>query len=66
MDVVKYAALERIVVTAQEGFWCISGHFNEAGSYVPLCELKRIGKREDTAVRGIDKFAEENGHNEKA
>ncbi len=56
MDIVKYAALERVVVTAHDGYWCIAGHFEDGGGYVPLCELKRIGKREDTAIRGIDKF----------
>ena len=58
-DVYKYAALQRVSVEHSRGFWWLTGYFDEDQAYHALPQIRRIGKRDDTAVRHIDTFADE-------
>ena len=58
MDVKKYAALEHVFVDKISDIWYIIGYLSANGKYhsVKRGNWKRIGKKDATAIKGIDKF----------
>jgi len=56
MDVRKYAALNDIFVDNPFGMWRIIGFLEADGRYHSLRNWKDIGKKDATAIKGIDKF----------
>ena len=56
MDVRKYAALQNIFVDNPFGMWRIIGFIDSKEQYHSLRKWKDIGKKDDTAIRNIDKF----------
>ena len=58
VDVRKYAALNDIFVDNPFGMWRIIGYLDPDGRYVSLRNWKDVGKKDETAIRNIDKFKE--------
>ena len=56
MDIRKYAALQDVFVDNPFGTWRIIGVFAPDGRYVSLRKWKDVGKKDETAIRNIDKF----------
>ena len=58
MDVRKYAALNNVLVDKVSDIWFIIGYISPNGKYHSVTRMnwKRIGKKDETAIRGIDKF----------
>ena len=56
MDVRKYAALQDVFVDNPFGTWRIIGYLESNGRYQSLRKWKDVGKKDETAVRNIDKF----------
>lgn len=56
MDVRKYAALNDLFVDKVSDIWFIIGHLSANGKYHSVKNWKRIGKKDETAIKGIDKF----------
>jgi hypothetical protein len=57
MDLHKYAELNNVEIENYFGEWYLIGYFWESGQYQPLPRRKRIGKKEGTVIRNIDKWA---------
>ena len=56
MDVRKYAALNNVFVDNPFGMWRIIGFIEPDGRYHSLRTWKDVGKKDETAIRNIDKF----------
>jgi len=56
MDVRKYAALNDVFVDNPFNLWHIIGFLDLDGRYHSLKGWKPIGKKDETAIRNIDKF----------
>jgi len=58
MDVRKYAALNDVFVDKVFDIWYIIGFISSDGKYHSVTRMnwKRIGKKDDTAIRHIEKF----------
>lgn len=54
-DVYRYAKMNGIVVSKEQDTWHIVGYHSQTGfKYLP--KEKRIGKKDETAIRNIDNF----------
>lgn len=56
MDVREYAALNDVFAEKVYGLWFIIGFLEPGGLYHSLRSWMPIGKKDDTAIRHIDKF----------
>lgn len=56
MDVRKYAALNDIFIDNPFNVWHIIGYLKPDGRYHSLKKWKLLGKKDNTAIRNIDKF----------
>lgn len=61
MDVRHYAAMRDVFVEKAYGLWFIIGFLEPGGWYHSLRRWKPIGKKDDTAIRNIDKFKDNRG-----
>jgi len=56
MDVREYAALQGVFIDNPFGLWRIIGFLEPDGRYHSLKKWKDVGKKDETAIRNIDKF----------
>ncbi len=56
MDVRKYAAMQDVFIDNPFGIWRIIGFLEPDGRYQSLKKWKDVGKKNETAIRNIDKF----------